>query len=270
VTARAPSPAIHPTAVIDPDASIAEGATVGPYAVVGAGVTLGRDVRIGAHAVLEGPCFLGDRVQVHPFALVGGAPQDRTYRGEPTPLHVGDDTVIREHATLHRGTLKDRGETRVGRRCLVMVGVHVAHDASIGDDCVIANHSEIAGHVVLEDAVVLGGAVAIAPFVRIGRMAFVAAGARVEQSIPPYLIAQGDRACIRGLNTVGLRRNGVDEASIGALLQAYRRRYRADGSTSASDERSRELAASSDPHVAALGRFLVANVTAPAARSLGR
>ena len=214
------------TAIVDERARLAEDVVVGAYCVVGPSVTIAQGARLHSHVVVEGPTRIGARVVVHPFAVLGGAPQDRSHEGEPTELEIGDDTVIREHATLHRGTRKDRGKTSVGARCLLMVGVHVAHDVVVGDDCTIANACQLAGHSVLEDGVVLGGAAALAPFVRVGEAAFVAAGACVERDVPPFHIAQGDRARVRTLNVVGLRRRNVPSTSIDALERAHREIYR--------------------------------------------
>lgn len=217
---------IHPTAIVDPSATVAEDAEVGPYSIVGSGVVVGRGARLVGHVVVEGPTRIGARVILHPFSAVGGAPQDRSYAGEPTELEIGDDTVVREHVTIHRGTRKDRGVTRVGARVLIMGGTHVAHDVQIGDDCTIANGSLLAGHVVLEEGCVLGGGAALAPFVRVGALAFVAAGARVEHDVPPFHVVQGDRARVRTLNAVGLERRSVPRPSRDALARAHRALYR--------------------------------------------
>lgn len=217
---------IHPTAIVDPSATVAEDAEVGPYSIVGSGVVVGRGARLVGHVVVEGPTRIGARVILHPFSAVGGAPQDRSYAGEPTELEIGDDTVVREHVTIHRGTRKDRGVTRVGARVLIMGGTHVAHDVQIGDDCTIANGSLLAGHVVLEEGCVLGGGAALAPFVRVGALAFVAAGARVEHDVPPFHVVQGDRARVRTLNAVGLERRAVPRPSRDALARAHRALYR--------------------------------------------
>ncbi len=255
---------IHVSALVDAGARLGRGVVVGPFSVVGAHVTLGDEVSLASHVVALGPSTLGARVKVHSFAVLGGAPQDRTYDGEPTELVVGDDTIIREHVTLHRGTRKDRGKTEVGKRCLLMVGVHVAHDVVVGDDCTIANACQLAGHVVLEAGVNLGGAVALAPFVRVGALAFVAAGARVEHDVPPFHIAQGDRARVRALNVVGLRRRGVPDDSIAALERAHRRIYRAGSIMSrALDEVARE---ENDTYVRTLVAFLRERTTLPGPR----
>lgn len=248
---------VHPTAIVDPSVVLGDGVRIGPYCLVGPGVTLGAGVDLSGHVVVEGPTVLEPRVRVHPFAVLGAAPQDRSYAGEPTTLHVGEGTVIREHVTVHRGTRKDRGHTSIGARCLLMVGVHVAHDATVGDDCTLANGVQISGHVVLEEAVTVGGLAAFAPFVRVGTLAFVAAGARVEHDVPPYHVAQGDRARVRSLNVVGLARHGVPDA---ALQAAHRTLYRAGLPQQTALAR---LASAADPHVQRLVAFLSTHTTLP-------
>lgn len=173
------------------------------------------------------PCVrLGARVKISPFVALGGEPQDRSYNGEPTTVEIGDDTVLREFVSVHRGTVKGGGVTRIGARCMIMSHSHVGHDAELGDDCTLAGGTMIAGHVVLEDRVVTGGGAAFAQFVRVGTMAFIAAGARVEHAVPPFHIVQGDRACIRALNEVGLERNNVPVGSREALRRAHFTLYR--------------------------------------------
>ena len=250
---------IHPTAFVDPRARLGRDVTVGPYCVVGERVLLDDGAHLMAHVTVEGPTAIGARVVVHPFAALGGAPQDRSHQGELTELVIGQETVVREHVTIHRGTKKDRGRTTIGARCLIMVGAHVAHDAIVGDDCIVANACQLAGHVVLEDGVVLGGAAALAPFVRVGRIAFIAAGARVEHDVPPFHIAQGDRARVRGLNVVGLQRKGYDRNAIAALERAYRAIYRTDKplETALADVLKHER----DPHVMQLVEFLRTRTT---------
>jgi UDP-N-acetylglucosamine acyltransferase len=250
---------VHPTAFVDPRARLGRDVHVGPYCVVGERVLLADGVHLMAHVTVEGPTALGPRVVVHPFAALGGAPQDRSHQGEPTELVIGEETIVREHVTIHRGTKKDRGRTSIGARCLVMVGAHVAHDAIVGDDCIIANACQLAGHVVLEDGVVLGGAAALAPFVRVGRIAFIAAGARVEHDVPPFHIAQGDRARVRGLNVVGLQRRGFDRNEIAVLERAHRAIYRSDKplETALADVMKHE----NDPNVHMLVEFLRTRTT---------
>jgi UDP-N-acetylglucosamine acyltransferase len=217
---------IHPTAVVDPTAVLGSGVRIGPYSVIGAGVRLGDDCELVSHAVLLGPATLGARNVIHPFATLGSPPQDRSWQGEPTRLEGGDDNVFREQVSVHRGTSKGGGLTRIGSRCLLMAGAHVAHDCRLGDDVVLTNLTTLGGHVEVADRVVCGGQVAVAPFVRLGRAAFLAGGARVERDVPPFLIAAGDRARARAVNRVGLERLGVPEASRRALKRAFSILYR--------------------------------------------
>lgn len=217
---------IHPTAVVDPGAELGAGVVIGPHCIVGARVVIGAGSRLVASCVVLGPTRLGARNVLAPFAVLGAEPQDRTYAGEPTELVIGDDNVFREHVTVHRGTVKDRGVTRIGSGSLFMVGTHVAHDATVGDRVTLANDTLVGGHVRLGDHVVTGGGAAIAPFTRIGRCAFVAAGAQVERDVPPFVIAAGDRARVRALNRVGLERGAVQEGSRRALARAFRILFR--------------------------------------------
>ncbi len=258
---------IHPTAIVDPRASLGEGTEVGPFCVVGADVVLGEGTRLVAHVVVTGPCRIGARVTVHPFSAIGGPPQDRSYRGEPTSIEIGDDTEVREGVTIHRGTAKDRAVTRIGARVMLMASSHVGHDVQIGDDCTIANASLLAGHVVLEEGVVLGGAVAMAPFVRIGAIAFVAAGARVEQDVPPFHVAHGDRARIRALNVVGLERRAVPEVSRAALDAAHRAIYRSGRAIEVGVAAVAAESSASDPYVRRLLGFLSSRTTCPGPRA---
>ena len=213
---------VHSTAVVEPGAELASGVQIGPYCYVGAGVRLGERTRLIAHATVLGPTELGARSVVYPYATLGAAPQDRSYNEEPTHLLVGDDCVFREQVTVHRGTLKGDGKTRIGSRCLLMVGAHVAHDCIVEDDVVLTNLSTLGGHVRVGCGAVSGGQVAVAPYVRLGELCFVAGGARVERDVPPYTIAQGDRARVRALNQVGLERRAVPLKSRAALERAFR------------------------------------------------
>jgi UDP-N-acetylglucosamine acyltransferase len=221
------SPAIHPSAIVSADAELDAGVEIGPFAVIEPDVAIGARTRVEAHAVLRAGSRLGAENVVHPFAVLGGAPQDRRYASEPTRLEIGDRNVFREHVTVHRGTAHGGGVTRIGSDGLFMVGVHVAHDVTVGDAAILANNTLLGGHVILGDHVVTGGHVAIAPFVRVGACAFLAGGAMVERDIPPFVIAAGDRARVRALNRVGLGRTGVPAASRVALERAFRAIFRA-------------------------------------------
>lgn len=213
---------IHPTAVVDPRAELAADVEVGPFAVIGAGVALHPRVAIGAHAVALGPTVVGAGTRIHPHAVVGGDPQDKKYSGGPTRLEIGQNNVFREFSTANRGTDQGGGLTRIGDRNLFMAYSHVAHDCEVGNDCVFANSVNLAGHVTVHNGAVLGGLVGVHQFSRIGRHAMVGGGGMVAQDVPPFTMAQGDRARLFGLNLVGLRRAGFGLEVVQALKAAYR------------------------------------------------
>ncbi len=244
---------IHPTAVVDAGAAIGDGVVIGPYAVVEGDVTIGRATIIDAHAMIRSHTRLGEDNHVHPFVALGGAPQDRRYAGEPTRLEIGSGNVFREHVTAHRGTAQGGGVTCIGDRCLFMASVHVAHDCQVGDGVTLANGTLLAGHVQLGADVVTGGHVAIAQFVKVGERAFLAGGAMVERDVPPFVIAAGDRARVRALNTIGLERGGVPEASRLALDRAFRAIFRRAPSREAA---ARSLLDDADPFVRRLASFI--------------
>lgn len=246
---------VHPTAVIEAGAELAAGVSVGPFCFVGKDVRLGARTRLIAHATVLGPTELGADTLIFPYATLGAAPQDRTFRGELTRLVVGSGCVFREQVTVHRGTTKGAGLTTLGSRCLLMAGAHVAHDCELADDVVLTNLTTLGGHVIVERGAVCGGQVAVAPYVRLGELCFVAGGARVEHDVPPFTIAQGDRARVRALNQVGLARASVPQDSQEALKQAFKMIFgkrvpRAEGRRVA----ERELG--HDPYVARLLGFL--------------
>lgn len=246
---------IHPTALVDPKAEVGRGVIVGPYCIVGDGVKIGAGTKLMSHCVLLGPAVLGEANTVFQFAVLGGDPQDRSYAGEPTRLEIGDGNIFREHVTVHRGTAKGGGVTRIGSHCLIMAGSHIAHDVAMGDGVTFANATLLGGHVTIEDHVTTGGQAAIAPFVRLGESAFVAAGAMVERDVPPFVIVQGDRARVRALNRVGLGRRAVPEASRQALEKAFRTLFRDNNVRSEAVETvARDFG--EDPYVARLVAFL--------------
>jgi len=240
------SPRIHATAIVDARAEVDASVEIGPYCVVGAGVVIGAGTRLMSHVVVEGPTAIGRDNVVHPFAAIGGKPQHKRDQAGPSRLVIGDANVLREHVTIHRGT--DGGTTSVGSHALLMVGAHVAHDVTLGSHVTIANGVQLAGHAVVEDYATFGGLSGVAQFVRVGESAFVAAGAMVEREVPPYVIVQGDRARVRALNKVGLRRRGVSEESIAALDRAFRMIF---ASRRAQREAAKEMV-SDDPFVAKL------------------
>jgi UDP-N-acetylglucosamine acyltransferase len=218
---------VHPSAIVDARAELAADVAVGAYAIVEAGVVLGAGCVLHAHAVVRGPASLGARNVVHPFAVVGGEPQAKRHAGGSGRVIAGDDNVFREHVTVHGGT--EERATRIGDGNLFMVGAHVAHDCVVGSSCVLANSVQLAGHAVVEDWATFGGLSGVAQFVRVGESAFVAAAAACERDVPPFVVVQGDRARVRGVNVVGLRRRGVPEESIGALRRAVYKLWHAGG-----------------------------------------
>jgi UDP-N-acetylglucosamine acyltransferase len=244
---------VHPTAVVDADAALGDGVVIGPFAVVEGDVAIGRGTIVDTHAVVRSGTRLGDENHVHPFAALGGAPQDKRYAGEPTRLEIGRGNVFREHVTAHRGTAQGGGVTRVGDGCLFMASVHIAHDCRIGDGVTLANATLLAGHVELGADVTTGGHVAIAQFVKVGERAFLAGGAMVERDVPPFVIAAGDRARVRALNKIGLERGGVPEASRAALDRAFRAIFRGSTSREAS---AGALLDHEDPFVRRLAEFV--------------
>jgi len=217
---------VHPTAVVDRDVHLGQGVVVGPYCVVGPQCHIGAGTHLASHVVVVGFTEVGQRGHLHPFSVLGGATQDLKYRGERTELILGDDVVVREHATVHRGTASGRGRTTVDDGALLMAYAHVAHDCEVGAGVVMANGATLAGHVTVEDHAVLGGYAAIGQYLRVGEAAMVAAGAMVEQDVPPYCTVAGDRARVRALNTVGLRRRGLGAEELGALRAAFRVLFR--------------------------------------------
>ena len=221
---------IHPTAVIDPGAELAESVAVGPYAVIGASVQVGEGSTIGAHAVIEGPTHIGRDNRVFAHASLGGAPQDMKYRGEPTRLVIGDRNTIREFCTFNRGTVQDGGVTRVGNDNWIMAYVHLAHDVQLGDHTILANNATLAGHVHVGDWVIVGGLTGVHQFCHIGAHAMTGFQSHVAQDIPPFMMAVGNPLAVRGFNVEGLRRRGFTAARIAQVKQIHRLLYR-DGLT---------------------------------------
>lgn len=217
---------IHPTAIVDPAARLADDVEVGPFSVIGPHVEIGAGSRIGPHVVIQGPTRLGRRTRIFQFASVGEDCQDKKYAGEPTRLELGDDNVIREGVTLHRGTVQDRGVTTIGSRNLFMAYVHVGHDCVIGDDCILANQATLAGHVTLGDHAILGGLAAIHQFCHFGAHAMAGGGSIITKDTPAYVMINGNPAQTHGLNLVGLKRRGFSREALKALSDAYKVVYR--------------------------------------------
>jgi UDP-N-acetylglucosamine acyltransferase len=217
---------IHPTALVSPEAELAEGVEVGAYAVIGAGVQVGANTRVGPHAVIQGPARIGADNQIFQFASVGSAPQDKKYKGEPTRLEIGDRNVIRECVTLNRGTVQDQGVTRIGNDNLFMAYAHVAHDCQIGNHCILANSATLGGHVQLGDWVIMGGLSGIHQFCKVGAHAFIANNAAVTRDVPPYVMAVGQPAAAHSVNSEGLKRRGFTPDQVRNIRNAFRVLYR--------------------------------------------
>ena len=218
----------HPTAIIEDGASIGEGARIGPFCYVGPGVVIGRDVELKSHVVIAGDTALGDGCRVFPFASLGHEPQDLKYRGEPVSLRIGNRCTFREGVTVNPGTAGGASQTTIGDDCTLLANAHVAHDCVLGDRVVFSNNVMLAGHCTVGDDVIFGGGAAAHQFCRIGRNAFVGGLAGVEGDVIPFGMALGNRAYLGGLNLVGMKRAGMDRASIHAVRAAYRDLFAGD------------------------------------------
>jgi len=260
-------PDIHPTAVINAGAKIADTVSIGPYCVIGADVELQDGVHLLAHAVVQGRTRIGPGSRIFPFASIGTIPQDLKYRGEPSELIVGSNTIIREHVTMNPGTEQGGMVTRVGDNCLLMVGAHVAHDCLLGDHVIMANNATLAGHVRVGDYAIVGGLSAVHQYVRIGPHAMVGGMSGVESDVIPYGSVLGDRARLCGLNLVGLKRRGFSKDDIDSLRKAYRMLFAEEG---AIRERVEDVASefSGSALVNDVLEFIRAVITAESKRSL--
>jgi UDP-N-acetylglucosamine acyltransferase len=212
---------IHPTAIIEPGARLADDVVIGPYCVVGGHVVLAEGVSLKSHVVVDGRTTIGEGTRIFPFASIGCETQDLKYKGEPSSLEIGHDNTIREHVTINPGTTGGGMVTRVGNHCLLMVGAHVAHDCLIGDHVILVNNATLGGHVVIEDHAILGGLSAVHQFVRIGRHAMIGGMSGVERDVIPYGQAIGNRARLTGLNIIGMQRRGFSREDIQGLRNAY-------------------------------------------------
>jgi UDP-N-acetylglucosamine acyltransferase len=212
---------IHSTAIIDPEATLADDVQVGPYAIIEGSVEIGPECVIEAHACLIGPISMGRDNFVGFGAVLGKAPQHRGYNREPTSLRIGERNVFREYVTVHRGTTQGRGVTSIGDQNMFMIGSHLGHDVSVGNGCTVVNNALVAGHVALGDGCILSGHTAIQQRVRVGRLAMLGGMGSTSKDIPPFILQQGQN-CVTGLNLVGLRRAGFSSETIDALRKAFR------------------------------------------------
>ncbi len=218
-------PKIHKTAIVSPDAKLAEGIEIGPYCIVGKRVKIGKNTKLQSHIVIE-ETEIGSSCTVFPFTSIGLPPQDTRYKNERTKVKIGNDNIIREYITIHRASVSGDKITRIGNSNFLMAYAHIAHDCNIGNNIIIANATTLAGHVEIEDYAFIGGMVAVHQFTRIGTYSMIGGFSAITQDIPPFTTASGDRAKLYGLNTVGLKRREFDDTVISGLKKAYKTVFR--------------------------------------------
>lgn len=217
---------IHPTAIISPDAKLAEGVEVGPYSIVGPDVNIGRNTVIGPHVVIQEQTDIGENCKIAQFCSIGGDPQDLKFRGEKTRVIIGNNNNLREYVTINRSTTADIGVTVIGDNNLIMAYCHVAHNCKLGNNIIMANAANLAGHIHIDDYAIIGGLTGIHQFTRIGCHSIVGGASALAKDLPPYLMAAGNHAKLFGLNLVGLKRRGFKEENIKQLKQAYKILFR--------------------------------------------
>ena len=217
---------IHPSAIIHPGAKLAQDVEIGPFSVIGGHVEIGSGTSIGSHAVITGHTRIGKSNRIFHHVVLGEAPQDKKYAGEPTRLEIGDGNTIREFCTFNTGTAQDVGVTRLGDDNWVMAYAHLAHDSQVGSHTILANMVTLAGHVTIHDYVILGGGTMVHQFCRVGEHAFTAGGSIVLRDVPPFVMASGNSAKPHGINSEGLKRRGFSTAAIEEIRRAYRKLYK--------------------------------------------
>ena len=217
---------IHPSSIVDPTAKIAESVEIGPFCLIGPDVEIGEDTKIESHVILKGPTKIGERNHIFQFSTLGDGSPDKKYNNEPTTLTIGDDNIIREGVTIHRGTIQDRGDTLIGNRNLIMAYSHIAHDCVLGHDIVLTNQAALAGSVNVGNGAILGGYAIVHQFCSIGSYSFCAMGSAVNKDIPAYVKVRGNPAKPFGINVTGIKRIGYSKDIIEALRSAYRAIYR--------------------------------------------
>ncbi len=248
------TPRIHPSAIVDRKAEIADDARIGPWAMVGPGCVVGPRSVLEARATLEENVHLGEEVTIGIGSVLGGKPQDLKFKGEVTRVEIGDRTVVREYCTINRATAQSF-RTTVGKDCFLMSYVHLAHDCHVGDNVIMSNGTQMAGHVTIEDYVIISGLCAAHQFAKIGRHSFIGGMARVTKDVPPYVKAVGNPIKLYGLNSIGLQRRGFSEEVIAELKKAYRLIFRSELNVSqAIEQASRDL--KPFPEVQAMVAFL--------------
>lgn len=217
---------IHPTALVDPKATLDESVEIGAYSIIGPQVSIDAGTRVGPHVVIEGHTSIGKDNTFFQFSSIGAAPQDKKYQGEETRLEIGDRNTIREFCTFNRGTAQDVGVTRLENDNWIMAYVHLAHDCQIGNHTIFANNAQLAGHVIVEDWVILGGFANVHQFCKIGAHAMVGMSTSLTQDVPPFVILSGNPAAAHGINSEGLKRRGFTPEEITAIRRSYKLIYK--------------------------------------------
>ena len=249
---------IHPQAIVDPSAKIADDVSIGPFSVIGANVEIASGTTVASHVVINGPTKIGKDNRIFQFASVGEKPQDLKFNDEPTELIVGDRNTIREYVTLHRGTPTGGNVTRIGNDNLFMVSSHVAHDCIVGNNVILANATAIAGHVIVEDHAILGGYTTVHQFTRIGAHAFTGFSTAIDRDVLPFFTVAGNRARAIGINKEGLKRRGFSAESIRAIQEAFKVLIKSRCSHKDALQKAEELA-QQDDHVRKIMDFLNAS-----------
>lgn len=219
---------IHPTAVIDPSAKLADSVEVGAYSIIGADVEIGDKTWIGPHVVIQGPTKIGAENKLFQFSSIGEVPQDKKFHGEVSYLEIGDRNTIREFATINRGTEDGGGTTKIGDDNWLMAYIHIAHDCQVGNNTIFANNASLAGHAIIEDYAILGGFTLVHQFCKIGQHSFCGMGSAVSKDVPPYTMVNGSPARTHGLNSEGIKRKGFSKEALKALRDAYKIIYRSN------------------------------------------
>ncbi|GAA6153360.1 acyl-ACP--UDP-N-acetylglucosamine O-acyltransferase [Pseudoteredinibacter isoporae] len=217
---------IDPRAIIDPSAVIADDVEIGPWSIIGPGVSIDAGTVVHSHVIIKGPTKIGRNNRIYQFSSIGEDTPDLKYQGEPTTLVIGDNNVIREGVTIHRGTVQDRGETYIGNENLIMAYAHIGHDSVVGNHCILINNASLAGHVHVDDWAILGGYTLVHQFCRIGAHSFTGMGSAIGKDVPAYVMVSGAPASARSINAEGLRRRGFGKEDIAAVNKAYKLVYR--------------------------------------------
>ena len=242
---------IDPRAIVDKGAIIHEGVTIGPFSIIGEGVEIGAGTRVEPHVIIKGPTTIGRDNHIYQFSSIGEDTPDLKYKGEATTLTIGDNNVIREGVTIHRGTIQDRGDTSIGNNNLIMAYVHIGHDSVVGNHCILVNNAALAGHVQIDDWAILGGFTLVHQYCRVGAHCFTGMGSAIGKDIPAFVMVAGAPAEARTINAEGLKRRGFSALDISTLTKAYKLIYRRGHTV---EQAIVELEALQDqsPHVATL------------------